>query len=469
MRKIELTMNEQTKYEMVKQFVDNGERNIKRLSIKLNCSLKTAYNYVAKYKANGKEAFSHGNHKHKPTTTIDESISNKIIEIYTKISIDTNVNFRHFRLILERDYDINVSYTFLHKLLSTNSFYSPKCKKSTRSKRNKLIKQKLNENKKLTKLEEAIVADHLLDSSLAHPRKERSKYFGELLQMDASVHKWFGNQKTYLHAALDDCTGMIVGAYFDYQETLNGYYHITKQFLSKYGIPAQILTDNRTVFNYNKNGKGSLERDTFTQYGFMCHRLGIALQTSSIAQVKGRVERLFQTLQSRLITELSLANIENIADANDFLLSYVDQFNNEFSLPYNNTINAFENQLEGYDLDEYLAVVSHRKVDSGAVIKYQNKYYKFFNDKGVQVFPCYKTDCLVIKKFNGEIVAMLEQNVYHLEEFENHRKDSLFEPEIKKERKVYRPGLNHPYKKKFFDQYIKYYRKELQNNYAYVS
>ena len=57
----------------------------------------------------------------------------------------------------------------------------------------------------------------------------------------------------------------------------------------------------------------------------------------------------------------------------------------------------------------------------------------------------------------------------HLEEFENYRKDSLFEPEIKKERKVYRPGLNHPYKKKFFDQYVKYYRKELQNNYTYVS
>ena len=117
MRKIELTMNEQTKYEMVKQFVDNGERNIKQLSIKLNCSLKTAYNYVAKYKVNGKEAFSHGNHKHKPTTTINASICSKIIEIYLEISIDTNVNFRHFCLILERDYDIKVSYTFLHKLL----------------------------------------------------------------------------------------------------------------------------------------------------------------------------------------------------------------------------------------------------------------------------------------------------------------------------------------------------------------
>lgn len=213
MRKVELTMNEQTKYEMVKHFVDNGERNIKRLSIKLNCSLKTAYNYVKKYKLNGKEAFSHGNHKNKPITTIDEYIK-KIIEIYTNISNDTNVNFRHFHLILERDFNIKVSYTFLHKLLSSNLFYSPKCKKSTRSKRNKLIKQKLNENKKLTEVEEAIVADHLLDSSLAHPRKERSKNFGELLQMDASVHKWFGNKKTYLHAAIDDCTGKIVGAFF---------------------------------------------------------------------------------------------------------------------------------------------------------------------------------------------------------------------------------------------------------------
>lgn len=434
MRKVELTMNEQTKYEMVKHFVDNGERNIKRLSIKLNCSLKTAYNYVKKYKLNGKEAFSHGNHKNKPITTIDESIGKKIIEIYTNISNDTNVIFRHFLLILERDFNIKVSYTFLHKLLSSNLFYSPKCKKSTRSKRNKLIKQKLNENKKLTEVEEAIVADHLLDSSLAHPRKERSKNFGELLQMDASVHKWFGNKKTYLHAAIDDCTGKIVGAFFDEQETLNGYYHITKQILTKYGIPAQILTDNRTIFNYIKKGKGSLERDTFTQYGFMCHRLGIALQTSSTPQVKGWVERLFQTLQSRLTTELCLAKIENITDANEFLISYIEQFNDEFSLPYNNTINSFENQLDNYDLDECLAVVSHRKVDSGAVIKYENKYYKFFNDKGIQIFPYQKADCLVIKKFNGEIVAMLEHNVYHLEEFEKHRDDSIFEPKKKKEK-----------------------------------
>ena len=71
--------------------------------------------------------------------------------------------------------------------------------------------------------------------------------------MDASVHVWFGNSKYNLHAAIDDATGRIVGLFFDKQETLYGYYQITKQILENYGIPAQILTDNRTVFNYIKN------------------------------------------------------------------------------------------------------------------------------------------------------------------------------------------------------------------------
>ena len=175
----------------------------------------------------------------------------------------------------------------------------------------------------------------MLDSFDAHPRKERSKYFGELLQMDASFHLWFGNFKSTLHAAIDDATGEIVGAFFDLQETLNGYYHITKQFLENYGIPVQILTDDRTIFNYQKCGKSSEERNTFTQYGFMCHRLGISLSTSSIPQVKGRIERLFQTLQSRLVVELSLNNVTSIEEANMFLPQFIKLFNNEFSLPYN--------------------------------------------------------------------------------------------------------------------------------------
>lgn len=73
--------------------------------------------------------------------------------------------------------------------------------------------------------------------------------------MDASPFVWFGEEVSHLHISVDDCTGMIVGAYFDHQETLKGYYEVTAQFLEKYGIPVKILTDRRSVFIYNQKKK----------------------------------------------------------------------------------------------------------------------------------------------------------------------------------------------------------------------
>ena len=68
----------------------------------------------------------------------------------------------------------------------------------------------------------------------AHPRQPRCIYFGEEVQIDASIHLWFGNVKSALHAAIDDSTGQVLAAYFDNQETLNGYYNIYHQILTKY-------------------------------------------------------------------------------------------------------------------------------------------------------------------------------------------------------------------------------------------
>ena len=91
-----------------------------------------------------------------------------------------------------------------------------------------------------------------IDVSEAHPRKERCKYIGELLQMDASEYFWIPGIKWHLHIAVDDATGAIHGAYFDYQETLSGYYHVLYQILKDYGIPFSFLTDRRTVFEYKR-------------------------------------------------------------------------------------------------------------------------------------------------------------------------------------------------------------------------
>lgn len=94
----------------------------------------------------------------------------------------------------------------------------------------------------------------------AHSRRPRCAYFGEMLQMDASVHLWFGNTKSQLHVAIDDATGSILGAYFDEQETLNGYYHVFHQILTNYGIPYQFLLITELFLSINKKNPLPLKR-----------------------------------------------------------------------------------------------------------------------------------------------------------------------------------------------------------------
>ena len=93
------------------------------------------------------------------------------------------------------------------------------------------------------------MVSHQLKIEEAHPRQEKLKYFGEVIEIDGSIHKWFGSEKVCLYLAIDLCTGTIVGGIFQIPETLRGYYIIFKQILENYGIPVLIKMDNRTVFN----------------------------------------------------------------------------------------------------------------------------------------------------------------------------------------------------------------------------
>ena len=241
--------------------------------------------------------------------------------------------------------------------------------------------------------------------------------------MDASEHLWFGVNKSFLHVAIDDATGSIVGAFFDSQETLKGYYNVLHQILTTEGIPAKFLTDNRTVFEYKKLKNPSDEKDTFTQFGYACHQLGIELITSSTPQVKGRVERLFQTLQSRLIVELRLAGIKNVQEANEFLPSFILNFNKRFSVPSNYTTSVFVKQLSQEKINYILAVISNRVVDNGNAIKYKNNYYQFYeDDKLICVKP--KTKCFVLEAFDGSLVASVGETIYLLKQLERNKSHS---------------------------------------------
>ena len=467
MRRVELNMKEQNIYQIIKKLVDtNG--NKKKAAIRLGCTERYVNVLIHKYKTEGKAGFVHKNSGRKPATTIPEEIREKIINLYKDEYYD--YNWTHFTEKLNEVEGISISYTPLRNILTKAGFISPLCNRSTR----RAKKKELEEKKKLTDIDKnLIIDDHILDSEEAHPRKPRAKYFGELIQMDASGLFWFNNTFATLHLAVDDATGTVVGAYFEEQETLKGYYNVLNQILTKYGIPNEFLTDNRTVFTYNSIPNPTDEHDTYTQFAYACKNLGISIKTSSVPQKKGRIERFNQTFQNRLPQELRTAQIKTIEEANKFLDSYLIKFNNRFALQRKNISSVFESQPSKETINLNLAILTKRKFDAGSSIKFHNKYYQAVNSTMSMTYNFRKgTEALVIQTFDNRLFVTVEEKVYILKELPEHKEksESFDEPVVIVQKQHYVPSMTHPWKRKSFEAFLakQKHRPEYNQNSAYV-
>ncbi|VLM16474.1 IS1202 transposase [Streptococcus pneumoniae] len=173
-----------------------------------------------------------------------------------------------------------------------------------------------------------------------------------------------------------------------------------------------------------------MEDDTHTQFGYACHQLRILLETTAIPQAKGRVERLNQALQSRLPIELERNNIHTLEEANTFLLSYIQTFNEQFG---NKTkLSVFEDAPKPSERNLILARLAERVVDSGHHIRFQNRCY-IPTEQRKEVYFSRKMKALVIKAFDDDIYLNIADKIYYTKELLNHELYSKnFEPEQKK-------------------------------------
>ena len=453
MREVDLRMEENHTYQVIKNLVDT-EGNKNSAALKLGCTKRHINRMIQGYIVHGKDYFQHGNRGKQPAHTLSKELRQMIIDLYLQKYYDAN--FAHFCELLKKHECIITSESTIRTILMAEKIISPMATRLMK----KEIKRQLEEVRKQTKSkkEQSIIQERLVAIEDAHPRRPRSAYFGEMIQMDASFEVWFGSKKAQLHLAVDDATGRIVGAYFDIQETLKGYYNVFHQVLTNHGIPHLFYTDRRTVFEYKLKKSPSIEEDTFTQFGYACKRLGVNIETTSIPQAKGRVERMFQTLQSRLPIELRLAGATTIEQANEFLNSYIKEFNALFALPINYTKSVFEKQPSLEDLNLILSVLTKRKIDSGHSIRFNNKYYKLMNDQGMPVYYHQGTSCMVIKAFDGCIFTSVGEKVYALDEIpDQERKSKNFDflQTVTKPQKRYVPPMSHPWRAKAFTDYVK--------------
>jgi transposase len=447
-------MDENQKYEIIKKLVESNG-NKKTAALKIGCTERTVNRLIHGYSTKGKAFFIHGNRGKKPVHSLSNDTKSTVVGLFSSKYPDAN--FTHFTEILAECEGIMISPSTVKNILIEQDILSPKAHKATkRALRKKLELQK---QKAVTKNEAAKLQHKIIELEDSHPRRPRSSYFGEMLQMDASVHPWFGGIKTQLHAAIDDATGRIVGAYFDHQETLSGYYNVFFQVLTNYGIPYMFYTDRRTVFEYKQKKAPSLEKDTFTQFSYACHQLGVDIKVTSVPQAKGRVERLFQTLQSRLPIDLRNAGVTTIEQANEFLNSYIKKFNDKFALPVDNIKSVFETQPSDEKINLTLAVLADRKIDTGHSIKFENQYFKPVDDRGLPVYYHKGTSAIVIKAFDGKIFASINDHVYELDLIPTHElksKNFDFSNELSKipvKRKI--PSMIHPWRKSAINKFVK--------------
>ena len=201
-RRIDLTMDEQRKYEVIKKLVE-GKGNKNAAALKLGITPRHVNRLIDAYKKKGKEAFVHGNRGRKPSRTTTDRVRQDVVDLYRTKYIDSN--FTHYTELLREHEGINLSVSCVTSILEAENILSPRVTKAKK----KRVKKQLEKEKEAAKTQKEAerIQKNIVAVEDAHSRRPRCAYFGELEQMDASPYLWFGTEKTTLHIAVDDATG----------------------------------------------------------------------------------------------------------------------------------------------------------------------------------------------------------------------------------------------------------------------
>lgn len=312
------------------------------------------------FKKQGVDALVHKNIGRAPIHAFSEEQRQKIIDL-KNTKIFEKANFCHFREILAREkYDIHISYSSLHSILTSAGIKSPKTRRQAKN----------------------------------HRRRKRKAREGLMLQTDASPFDWLNDGQEYsIHGAIDDATGKVVALYMCKEECLQGYFEVMRTVITGNGIPVSLYADRHTIFISPKDGKLSIEEQlegvvvNDTQFGRALKQLGITLIKARSAQAKGRVERLWETLQSRLPIEFALNDITTIDAANIFLSGYIEEYNTQFAVVAEDSEKAYRELSPALNLDNILCNVVKRTFDNGGVFSFYNRTFKIVADKPDRILP----------------------------------------------------------------------------------
>lgn len=409
-----MSQTQLNRYAVIHQMI-SGNLSLQEAASALGISRRQVLRLKKGVQQQGAAVLIHKNTGRKPVHALDESLAAKIVAL-KQSTLYQQANFLHFQELLLRQEQISISYSALHALLVDAGLKSPKKRRRVK----------------------------------AHCRRKRKAQAGLLVQMDATPFEWFGgSEKFSLHGAVDDATGAIVGLYLTKNECLHGYFEVTRQFLGNHGIPVSIYADRHAIFLSRNAGKLSLEEQlggkvvNDTQFGRAMSELGITLIPARSPQAKGRVERLWETLQSRLPVEFALANITTIDLANVFLSSYISLFNRQFAVEPANPEPAFRVVAHNIDLDAILCVKMSRVLDAGRVFSFYNRHFLLVPQPSLEPPPKAKIQVLISPRLG--IRAKYKDTIFQVLPYIKPKKVAT-EAKLTRPRKKWSPPDSHYYK-----------------------
>lgn len=306
----------------------------------------------------------------------------------------------------------------------------------------------------------------MIEEGLWKPRKQkainykswrpRKDYFGEMQQFDGSYHLWFEDRlldengallEVCLLASVDDATGKISKATFAANEGVIAVFTFWKEYILQHGKPLSIYLDKFST--YKINHKAAVDNsDLVTQFQRAMQALGIQLITAHSPEAKGRVERLFQTLQDRLVKEMRLANINTPTQANIFLENvFLPAFNNKFSVitTKEGDVHKPLSETDRNNLVSIFSIQSTRRVNNDFTIQFKNNWYQLAEIQPTTVRP--KEVITVEERLDGTIHFSLQNFYLNYTVLPEKPKKINKQPIILTRHKLnWKPPANHPWR-----------------------
>ncbi len=269
----------------------------------LGLSLRQVRRLLAAYRKEGAAALAHGNRGRRPVHAVSLETAQQVVAL--AMGCYQGCNQHHFTELLAEREGLVLSRSSVRRILLAAGLKSPRRRRPPQHR----------------------------------SRRERYPQEGMLLQIDASPHDWLEGRgpRLALLGAIDDATGTVPYALFREQEDTQGYFLLLGEIIRRKGIPGALYSDRHSIFVVSPKHAPSLEEELAgerqpTQFGRALKELGITPIFARSPQAKGRIERLWNTFQDRLVSELRLAGASTLEEATAVLGTFLTRFNARFGV-----------------------------------------------------------------------------------------------------------------------------------------